>query len=123
LCTVRSSEEGRDPVHDIFEVLCRREKTFETPLVKGARADMGAFRLDSKYEIKLQSLQIDSVLWRSRAAGCKSVRVLRSFFRYRFGWSSIVTESRFGLFGTHIGILLRVLDRRRKLPRPNSQIR
>jgi hypothetical protein len=62
-------------------------------------------------------------LLRCYGEACKSVRVLRSFFRQRFGWSSIVTESRFGLFGTHIGILQRMVHRRRKLPRPNFQIR
>jgi len=37
---VRSSEEGRDPVRGICEVLCRCEENFETPHVEGARADV-----------------------------------------------------------------------------------
>ena len=89
-----------------------------TPLgilrVKGALADMGAFRLGSKYESKLQSLQIGSVLW----GETEQLPVGVCAFGQRFGWSGIATDSRHGRFGTAVSIVLRMLGRRRKLLPP-----
>lgn len=62
---MRPSEEGRDPDHGIFEVLCRRETAFETPhvlKVPGPIWEHPGWVRNTKADY-IQVLQIDSVLW------------------------------------------------------------